>query len=132
MDAEIACAIVVHHGRVLMIRRTLAEGKFLWAFPSGEIEKGESPEQAAVRECQEELGIVVESDSQFASRVHPITQRMMRYVSARLAKSSPDPTVLDTAEIAEVRFVSPGDADDLSGNSIFEPVRAYIRSQIAE
>ena len=43
--------------RVLLVRRS-AEGDHEgeWALPGGKIEDGETPEQAAVRECQEELG----------------------------------------------------------------------------
>jgi len=34
-------------------------GKDAWCLPKGVIEKGESPEQAAVRECREETGLDV-------------------------------------------------------------------------
>ncbi|MBO1413526.1 NUDIX hydrolase, partial [Streptomyces sp. FH025] len=39
----IAVAIVVQDGRVLMVRRRVAEGQLSWQFPAGEIEPGESP-----------------------------------------------------------------------------------------
>ena len=44
-------------GRVLVSRR--AEGKeypLAWEFPAGSVDKGETPEKAAVRECHEEIG----------------------------------------------------------------------------
>ncbi|MCW9033410.1 MAG: (deoxy)nucleoside triphosphate pyrophosphohydrolase [Rhodospirillales bacterium] len=45
-------------GRVLLAQRP--EGKSmagLWEFPGGKVDKGETPEEALVREVREELGI---------------------------------------------------------------------------
>jgi 8-oxo-dGTP diphosphatase len=57
----VAAAVVIWDGRVLLTRR--AEGQHLsgmWEFPGGKLEDGESPEEALVRECQEECGIDVD------------------------------------------------------------------------
>jgi 8-oxo-dGTP diphosphatase len=57
---EIAVAVVEHDGRFLVGRRE--EGAPLagyWEFPGGKIQPGESPEDAAVRECLEETGLRV-------------------------------------------------------------------------
>ena len=40
-----------------MIGRTDRQGRLLWSLPKGHIEAGETAEQAAVREVQEETGI---------------------------------------------------------------------------
>ena len=50
-------------GRVLLIRCAVmrADGEFVfWLTPGGEIEAGETPIEAAVRELREELGLEVE------------------------------------------------------------------------
>lgn len=43
--------------RGALIARTDRHGRLLWSLPKGHIEAGETPEQAAVREVEEETGI---------------------------------------------------------------------------
>ena len=56
----VAVALIDVDGRVLICQRP--EGKQLaglWEFPGGKVEPGERPEQALIRELNEELGIDV-------------------------------------------------------------------------
>ena len=58
---QAAIAIIVQDDKFLAIKRSQmvrAPGKI--CFPGGGVEEGESFEQAAVREMQEELGVVIE------------------------------------------------------------------------
>lgn len=53
-----AAALIDAEGRVLLQQRP--DGKAmagLWEFPGGKVEQGEAPEDALVRELEEELGI---------------------------------------------------------------------------
>ena len=51
--------ILIEDNKLALIERYRAE-KHYFAFPGGGVDEGESPQQAAVREAEEELGIVVE------------------------------------------------------------------------
>ena len=55
-----AAALLDRDGRVLVQRRPVdkAHGG-LWEFPGGKLEPGETPEQALIRELEEELAIAV-------------------------------------------------------------------------
>ncbi|ESQ85958.1 NTP pyrophosphohydrolase [Asticcacaulis sp. AC466] len=58
----VAAALVDSDGRVLIAQRP--DGKQLaglWEFPGGKVEPGETPENALIRELEEELGIVVKT-----------------------------------------------------------------------
>ena len=57
----VACAIPVDPaGRVILLRRGFAPGRGLWTFPGGFVDLGESVEDAARREVDEELGMAIE------------------------------------------------------------------------
>lgn len=58
--APIAVVVARHEGRVLIGRRPAgAPLAGFWEFPGGKVRPGETPEQAAVRECREETGLDV-------------------------------------------------------------------------
>lgn len=61
MTGSRAAVVIVENGRVALIRRVRA-GRVYYLFPGGRVEEGESPEEAAVREAREELGVDVELD----------------------------------------------------------------------
>jgi 8-oxo-dGTP diphosphatase len=52
-------AVVIHEGRVLLIRRGKEPLRGRWVVPGGTVELGETLEAAIVREVQEETGLVV-------------------------------------------------------------------------
>ncbi len=47
-------------GRVILLRRGFDPGRGLWTFPGGFVDLGESVEEAAHRETQEELDMAIE------------------------------------------------------------------------
>jgi 8-oxo-dGTP diphosphatase len=54
-----AAVVIVEDGRVALIER-VRDQRTYFKFPGGRVEDGESPQQAAVREAHEELGVSVE------------------------------------------------------------------------
>jgi ADP-ribose pyrophosphatase len=46
-------------GKVILVKQyRYAVNAFLWELPAGSVDEGESPEEAARRECHEEIGLV--------------------------------------------------------------------------
>jgi ADP-ribose pyrophosphatase YjhB (NUDIX family) len=54
---SVAVVITNQLGQVLLVRRNVEPGIGEWCLPGGFIEIGETPQQAAVREINEEIGI---------------------------------------------------------------------------
>ena len=68
---EVAAAIMMdEQDRVFVTQRGYGNYKDWWEFPGGKLEPGESPEAAAVREIQEELGAEVKAERFLKTTVH--------------------------------------------------------------
>ena len=119
----VVAAIVTSAKGVLVARRN--DGKPPWTFIAGEIEPGESPADAAVREVKEETGLRIAAGDEIGRRLHPKTGRWMVYIAAAPANGT-DAFVGDEEELAEVRWVSLAGADELMGGTIFEPVHKHL------
>jgi 8-oxo-dGTP diphosphatase len=122
----IVAAIVTSALGVLVGRRN--DGEPPWTFIAGEVEPGESPEDAAVREVKEETGCLVRAGEIIGERDHPATGRHMVYLAGYPTHGT-DVFVGDEAELAEVRWVSLAEADELLPG-MFGPVRDYLARAI--
>ncbi|MFG3225422.1 NUDIX hydrolase [Kitasatospora sp. NPDC048194] len=120
----IAAAIVVQEGRVLMVRRRVSEGQLSWQFPAGEVEAGESPEEAAVRETAEETGLVVAAVKLLGERMHPKTRRLMSYTACEVVSGAAE--VVDTDELDALAWVALAEIPEYVPYGLFEPVQAYL------
>lgn len=56
---NVVAAIIIKDGKVFATQRGYGEWEGWWEFPGGKTESGETPQQALVREIQEELSTEV-------------------------------------------------------------------------
>lgn len=130
LEQPVATAIVTSDLGVLVGRRN--DGKPPWTFIAGEVEPGESPADAAVREVKEETGLRVQLAEVIGERVHPKTGRTMIYIAATPTHGT-DVFVGDEDELAEVRWVSLAEADELmAAYGIYGPVHEYLQRELSE
>jgi 8-oxo-dGTP diphosphatase len=98
----VGAAVVDEHGRLLTAQRTRPPelaGK--WEFPGGKVEPGETPQDALVRECREELGVELEVGD-LLGEVQVAIGPMLVY-RARIVSGTPT-----AYEHSEVRWLDPG------------------------
>ena len=68
---DVVAALIWEEDRFLICQRPAHKARgLLWEFVGGKTELGESKEQALIRECKEELDIVVEVQEVFMDVVH--------------------------------------------------------------
>jgi 8-oxo-dGTP diphosphatase len=123
--APVVVAIVSSHLGVLIAKRR--DGKPPVSFISGEIEPGESPADAAVREVKEETGLGIKAGRIIGRRIHPATNRALTYMAAWPATADTDISVVDEEELADVSWMSYAEVTGLLGDSLFEPVRKHLK-----
>lgn len=119
---EIALALILREGRVLVARRGHGPLAGFWEFPGGKIEPGESVEAAARRECIEELGVEFEVRTRLETVEHAWPDAVVRLnlVLGRIDdQANPEPLASVTLAWA--------DPAELASWTIPEPNFAILR-----
>lgn len=113
-DIHVSAAVIVDDdGRVLVVRK---HGTTRFMQPGGKPESGETPSQTLIRELHEELGLILdEGDLEplgtFVSEA--ANEPGHRVVADAFAVSIAAAQVTAQAELAELRWITPADADTL-------------------
>ncbi|WP_030906033.1 NUDIX hydrolase [Streptomyces sp. NRRL F-5126] len=120
----VAAAVIVHTGRVLMVRRRVREGSLSWQFPAGKVEPGETRDVAAVREAREETGLAVAAVERLGERVHPETGRRMSYFACEVLGGTA--CIAAPEEVADLAWLTHDEISHYVPHGLFEPVQAYL------
>jgi 8-oxo-dGTP diphosphatase len=123
----IAAAVIVQDGKLLLVRRRVAEGALSWQFPAGAVEQGETFEEAAVREAAEEAGLNVQAVQVLGERVHPSTGRLMGYVACDVV--SGEAYVADAEELAGIVWATPDRLTDYVPYDFAPAVQDYLTTK---
>ena len=58
-NIKVVAAIMIENNKIFATQRGYGDFKDGWEFPGGKIEKGETPEEALIREIKEELDTTI-------------------------------------------------------------------------
>ena len=107
LDPKLAAGIIATcGGRILLLRARSNRRTGHWVFPGGFVDRGEHPEQAAVREAREEAGIGVRVDGLLGICSHPPGSPVV-IVTYHGVVTEGEPAALD--ESLEAGLFLPGD-----------------------
>ena len=120
-EIQAAGGLVVRDGEVLVVHRPRYSD---WSLPKGKLDPGESWEEAAVREVEEEAGVRgrLVRELPAVTYDHKGRPKRVRYWLMELAEDPP--AFAPNDEVDEVRWVSPADALELLS---YERDRALLR-----
>jgi 8-oxo-dGTP diphosphatase len=105
-EIRAAGGVVLRDGRIAVVHRPRYDD---WSLPKGKLEPGESWEQAALREIEEETGLRCRLDEELTTtryevRGRPKTVRWWRMTVLEDLGTDPD------EEVDGVRWLTPGEA----------------------
>lgn len=106
---EVVAALIREGDRFLICQRPAHKARgLLWEFVGGKIEPGETGEAALVRECREELDIVVEVEDVFMEVTHVYPDLTVHLTLYFAAIASGTPTLLEHNALA---WITPEEID---------------------
>ncbi len=113
---EFSAGGVVSRGeKLLLIRARNLRGEEVWTFPKGHLEPGEGPEEAALREVEEETGWrcrilrpLPTARYRFQRQGFPVAKEVRWYWMRPVEKTG----LPDAREILSARWSSPADAGE--------------------
>ena len=100
--------IFMRNNRLLLIKRKKSHGAGSWAVPGGHLEFGESPEECAIRETREEVGLEI-SDVRFVAITNDVfPENNLHYITIWMKGDCPsgEPKKASQDEVAELGWFS--------------------------
>ena len=108
---DVVAALIWENGKFLACQRPAHKARgLLWEFVGGKVEMGETPEQALIRECREELAVTIAVQDVFMEVIHEYPDLTVRLIlfNARIAEGTPQ-----MLEHNDIRWVKPDQIDEM-------------------
>ena len=123
---EVVAALIWNNDKFMICQRPEHKARgLLWEFVGGKVEKGETKEQALIRECKEELNILLSVGDVFMDVVHeyPDITVHLTLFNATIAKGEPQ-----KLEHNDIQWIAPSEIP----NYEFCPADEGILAKICE
>lgn len=121
----VAGVVIIKDGKVLLVQESFERVKGLWNLPAGHVDKGETLEQAAVREAKEETGLDVVL-GEHPITIHKAIERPVLH--SFLAKSFSGEVKFDEEELLDAKWFNLNDVLEMDGLRNNEYIRGSIKA----
>ena len=123
---EVVAALIWDNDKFMICQRPAHKARgLLWEFVGGKVESGETKEQALIRECREELNVLLSVGDVFMDLVHeyPDLKVHLTLFDATIAEGEPQ-----KLEHNDIRWITPSETP----NYEFCPADKGILAKICE
>ncbi len=104
---DVVAALIWRGEKFLACRRPANKARgLLWEFVGGKVERGETKEEALVRECREELNITVSPQKVFAEVTHEYSDVTVHLTLFECTIAAGEPQKL---EHSDIRWITPAE-----------------------
>ena len=111
MITDVVAALIWEGDRFLACQRPANKARaLLWEFVGGKVEPGETPEEALIRECREELAVTVQPKDVFMTVIHEYPDLTVRLILFNAAIAEGTPQLL---EHNDLRWIKTSQIDEL-------------------
>ena len=108
---DVVAALIWEGDRFLACQRPANKARgLLWEFVGGKVEPGETPEEALIRECREELDITIAPQDIFMEVIHAYPDLTVRLILFNVSIAEGTPRAL---EHNDIRWITTGQIDEL-------------------
>ena len=108
---DVVAALIWEGDRFLACQRPASKARaLLWEFVGGKVEPGETPEQALIRECREELDVTVAPRDIFMEVIHEYPDLTVRLILFNAVIVEGTPKLL---EHHDLRWITTAEIDTL-------------------
>ena len=104
---EVVAALIWRGNKFMICQRPAHKARgLLWEFVGGKVEQGETKEQALIRECKEELNVLLSVGDVFMDVVHEYTDLTVHLTlfNAKIAEGEPQ-----KLEHNDIQWITPSE-----------------------
>ncbi len=129
---QVVAALIWQDGKFMICQRPANKARgLLWEFVGGKVENGETKQDALIRECREELGVLVGVGDVFVQLVHEYPDLTIELTLFNCVIKQGKPEKL---EHNDIQWISPGQIDDFdfcpADEGILEKIKLNYNSEV--
>lgn len=107
---EVVAALIWREGKFMICQRPASKARgLLWEFVGGKVEAGETPQEALIRECREEIDVLLSVGDVFMDVTHKYPDLEVHLTLFHATIASGEPKKL---EHNDIRWITPQEIPD--------------------